>query len=99
LKFTVLTSKISGLSSKEFKGLAADDPDCEIDLNTFYWEILNDHGALQKEQDDYKVIQVIRKLDNALVPHNYLQIKQDVQDITYSEMERFLVFFADKNRD
>jgi len=83
-------SKISGLSSGEFVGMVADDPDCKIDLKAFHSEILNDHDALKKEQDAYKDIQVIRKLDNTMVQGNYLQIKQDVQDIIHSEMERLL---------
>jgi hypothetical protein len=83
-------SKISALSSGEFVGMVADDPDCKIDLKTFHCEILNDHGALKKEQDSYRDIQVIRKLDTTMVQCNYLQIKQDVQDIIHSEMERLL---------
>ena len=50
----------------------------------------NNHEALKKEQDSYKDIPVIRKLDNAMVHRNYLQIKQDVQDIIQAEMERVL---------
>jgi hypothetical protein len=90
LESAVPPSKISGLSSGEFVGMVADDPDCKIDLKTFHCEILNDHAALKKEQDAYKDIQVIRKLDNTMVQRNYLQIKQDVQDIIQSEMERLL---------
>jgi hypothetical protein len=48
------------------------------------------HEALKNEQDGYKEIPVVRKLDNAVVQKNYLQIKQDVQDIINSEMERVL---------
>ena len=33
--------------------------------------------TMKKEQDNYKDIQVIRKLDNTMVQHNYLQIKPD----------------------
>jgi hypothetical protein len=90
LESAVPPSKISGLSSGEFVGMVADDPDCKIDLKTFHCEILNDHAALKKEQQGYKDIQVIRKLDNTMVQRNYLQIKQDVQDIIQSEMERLL---------
>lgn len=90
LESAVPPSKISALSSGEFVGMVADDPDCKIDLKTFHCEILNDHEALKKEQDGYKDIQVIRKLDNTMVQRNYLQIKQDVQDIIQSEMERML---------
>jgi len=90
LESAVPPSKISALSSGEFVGMVADDPDCKIDLKTFHCEIINDHAALKKEQDSYKDIQVIRKLDNAMVQINYLQIKQDVYDIIHSEMERLL---------
>jgi len=90
LESAVPPSKISALSSGEFVGMVADDPDCKIDLKTFHCEIINDHETLKKEQDSYKDIQDIRKLDNTMVQHNYLQIKQDVQDIIQSEMERLL---------
>jgi len=90
LESAVPPSKISGLSSGEFVGMVADDPDCKIDLKTFHCEILNDHDTLKKEQNGYKDIQVIRKLDNTMVQRNYLQIKQDVQDIIQSEMERLM---------
>ncbi len=68
--------------------MVADDPDCKIELKAFHCEILNDHEALKKEQDGYKDIPIIRKLDNGMVQRNYLQIKQDVQDIIQAEMER-----------
>ena len=83
-------SKISSLSSGEFVGMIADDPDCKIELKTFHCDIINDHEALKKEQENYVDIEVIRKLDNTIVQRNYLQIKQDVQDIIQSEMERLL---------
>ena len=90
LESAVPPSKISGLSSGEFVGMVADDPDCKIELKTFHCEIVNDHKALKKEQENYVDIVPIRKLDNAIVQRNYLQIKQDIQDIIHSEMERLL---------
>jgi len=90
LEAAIPPSKISALSSGEFVGMVADDPDCKIELKAFHCSILNDHEALKKEQDGYKDIPVIRKLDNGMVQQNYLQIKQDVQDIIQSEMERVL---------
>jgi hypothetical protein len=71
-------------------GMVADDQDCKIDMKAFHCEILNDHDALKKEQEAYKDIQDIRKLDNPMVQHNHLQIKLDIQDIIHSEMERLL---------
>lgn len=90
LESAVPPSKISSLSSGEFVGMIADDPDCKIELKTFHCDIINDHEALKKEQENYVDIEVIRKLDNTIVQRNYLQIKQDVQDIIQSEMERLL---------
>lgn len=90
LESAIPPSKISALSSGEFVGMVADDPHCKIELKAFHCEILNDHEALKKEQENYKDIPVIRKLDNAMVQGNYLQIKQDVKDIIDAEMGRVL---------
>jgi len=90
LESAVPPSKISALSSGEFVGMVADDPDCKIELKTFHNEIINDHEALRKEIENYKEIPPVRKLDNAMIQRNYLQIKQDIQDINHSEMERLL---------
>src|SRR5699024_9943887 len=80
LEMAIPPSKISGLSSGEFVGLVADNPDCKIDLKAFHCEIQNDHEALKREEKSYKDIEPIRKIDNAMVQRNYLQIKQDIRD-------------------
>jgi hypothetical protein len=90
LESAVPPSKISGLSSGEFVGMVADDPDCKIELKTFHSEIVNNHEALKKEQDQYVDIPIIRKVDNSMVQRNYLQIKKDIKDIIYAEKERLL---------
>lgn len=90
LEAAVPPSKISSLSSGEFVGMVADDPDNKIDLKTFHCEIINDHDALKLEQDNYKAIPVIRKLDNAIVQRNYTQIKMDVRNIAIAEMDRLM---------
>jgi hypothetical protein len=90
LESAIPPSKISALSSGEFVGMVADDPENKIELKAFHCEILNDHAALKVEEDGYKDIEVIRKLDNTMVQRNYLQVKQDIQEIIHSEMERLL---------
>lgn len=90
LESAVPASKISSLSSGEFVGIVADNPDCKIELKTFHSEIINDHDSLKKEQEVYVDIAPIRKIDNTMVQRNYLQVKQDIQDIVNSEMERLL---------
>lgn len=83
-------SKISALSSGEFVGMVADNPEQKIELKTFHCEIINDHKALQQEQDSYREIPVFRKLDNSMIQRNYHQIKEDIQNIVNYEMERIL---------
>ncbi|WP_163397862.1 conjugal transfer protein MobC [Flavobacterium fluviatile] len=90
LESAVPASKISSLSSGEFVGVVADNPDCKIELKTFHSEIINDHDALKKEQEAYLEIAPVRRIDTVIVQRNYLQIKQDIQDIVNSEMERLL---------
>ncbi|MCL6218939.1 conjugal transfer protein MobC [Zunongwangia pacifica] len=90
LEAAIPPSKISGLSSGEFVGMVADNPDCKIDLKAFHCEIINDHDSLKREEENYHDIEVIRKLDSGMVQRNYFQIKRDIQDIIQSEMERLL---------
>lgn len=83
-------SKISSLSSGEFVGLVADNPDRKIELKAFQCEILNDHMVLKSQEDSYLDLPSIRRLDNAIVHQNYYQIKRDVQDLIETEIERLL---------
>lgn len=70
--------------------MVADDPDFKIELKSFYYEILNDHEALKKEQQNYKPIPVIRKVHNGRIQRNYLSIKQDEEDLVEAEMRRLM---------
>jgi hypothetical protein len=90
LEAAVPPSRISALSSGEFVGMVADNPDCKIELKAFHCEIVNDHAALKKEIDDYVPLPEVRKISGAIVERNYLQIKQDIRDIIELEMERLL---------
>lgn len=90
LESAVPPSKISTLSSGEFVGMTADNPDCRIELKTFHCEIVNDHEKIKKEMDNYKEIPIIRTIDNVIVQKNYLQIKIEIQEIIHSEMERII---------
>lgn len=90
LDYAVPASTISSLSSGEFVGMVADDPDNKIDLKTFHSSIQNDHEAIKRETDGYKPLPVIRQINTSMVQANYLQIKQDIQDIVQAEMHRIL---------
>lgn len=90
LEQAVPPSVISGLSSGEFVGIVADNPDTIIELKAFHCKVVNDHKALEKEAAAYQSIPAFKHVDDAVVQRNYQQIKQDVQDIIESEMEGIL---------
>jgi len=90
LDAAIPASKIAGLSSGEFVGMMADDPGQKIELKTFHSSILNDHQALQVEQEAYKSVPVVRQVTSTMIQQNYDQIRQDVEDLVNAEMERIM---------
>ncbi len=90
LEIAVPVSTISSLSSGEFVGMVADNPDEIIELKTFHAMVVNDHAALKKEKENYVPIPSIRKVDHKEINTVYQIIKQDVQDIIEMVMEEVL---------
>jgi type IV secretory pathway TraG/TraD family ATPase VirD4 len=90
LEQAIPASTIASLSSGEFVGMVADNPDQVIHLKSFHCRIMNDHASLKTESDSYQCIPEIANVDNAIIQRNYQQIKQEVQDIIETEMERVL---------
>jgi len=86
LDYAIPASKISSLSSGEFVGMVADNPDSKIELKVFHSEIQNDHEAIRQEEAQYREIPKIRTIDSEIVQINYLQIKQDIQELLVSEL-------------
>jgi len=89
LEHSIPASTISSLSSGEFVGITADNPDQIIELKAFHSRIINDVGALNKERESYKQLPVKRKVEG-VIQKNYQQIKQDAQDIAETVMEDLL---------
>lgn len=83
-------SKIATMSSGEFVGIVADEPDCPIELKAFHAHIQNDHQAIKNEENGYKEIDSVRSITPEQVQQNYLQVKQDIREIIDSEMRRLL---------
>jgi len=90
LDTAIPASKIAALSSGEFVGMVADDPGQKIELKAFHAAILNDHEVLKREQVGYKPIPVVREVTPAMIQRNYLQIRQEVEDLVAAEMERIM---------
>lgn len=90
LELAIPVNKISSLSSGEFVGMIADNPDQKIELKSFCAEILNDHEALAGEQAGYKDLPAFSKVEPNDVLKSYLQVKRDVAMIVQTEIERML---------
>ncbi|UYQ92189.1 YWFCY domain-containing protein [Chitinophaga horti] len=89
-ELAVTPSKIAKLSSGHFVGLLSDVPDQSMELKAFDCQIQNDFKSIEREEAAYKPIPIIRKVDQAMIDRNYDQVRQDIQNIVSSEMERLL---------
>jgi len=63
LELAIPVSKISSLSSDEFVGMVADNPDQKIELKAFCAEVINDHEALRREQSGYEELPIFSKVE------------------------------------
>ena len=90
LEFAVPASKITSLSSGEFVGMVADTPHQNIPLKAFHCEIINDFDAINREERAYKPIPIIRQVNEEMVEQNYLQIKEDINQIVTEELQRMM---------
>jgi hypothetical protein len=90
LDFAVPSSKIAALSSGEFVGMIADDPDQKIKLKAFHCEIINDHHALKEEQLNYRSLPAINQVTTKRITENYFQIKREVEELIENEIEILL---------
>jgi len=88
LDYAIPASKISSLSSGEFVGIVADNPDQKIKLKVFHCEIQNDHEGITKEEKSYKPIPIIKKITETDIQENYKKIKSDIQTILDTELKK-----------
>jgi len=87
LDSAVPASKIAGLSSGEFCGIVADNPDQKIKLKPFHCEIVNNPDAINAEVAKYKSLpkSEVAQLE---IQNNHIRIKNEVTDIIETEIER-----------
>ncbi len=86
LDYAVPASRIASLSSGEFVGMIADDPDNKISLKVFHNEIQNDHKAINSQIASNKPLPVIRAITQEEIQANYNQIKEDIAMLVEKEV-------------
>jgi hypothetical protein len=88
LDYAIPASKIAALSSGEFVGMVADNPDQKIQLKVFHSEVQNDHEAIAREDAAYKAIPLVGYVSPEDVGENYRKIKLDVVRLVKAEMDK-----------
>lgn len=88
LDSAIPASKIAALSSGEFVGLVADNPDEKIKLKMFHAEIINDANKLNEEVAAYKNIPVVSTVTQQQVMDNFYQVKMEVKRLINEEVGR-----------
>lgn len=81
LESAIPPSKIASLSSGQFVGMVSDDPNQKIELKIFHNQILNDHESIKREEESYKPIPSVRKIEPQEILDNYLRVKDDIRFI------------------
>jgi len=85
MDYAIPASKIATLSSGEFVGVVADNPEQKIKLKMFHSEIQNDHDAIVLEEEGYRDIPMVKKVTAEMVEENYKQIKREIFDLLRTE--------------
>ncbi len=91
MDYAIPASKIATLSSGEFVGVVADNPEQKIKLKMFHAEIQNDHGAMAREEGLFKEIPMVKVVTGEMVEENYKQIKRDIFELLKEECEKLSV--------
>ncbi|MDB4925502.1 conjugal transfer protein MobC [Mucilaginibacter sp.] len=86
LDYAIPASKIASLSSGQFAGMVADDPDNKIALKVFHNEIQNDHEALKKADSRNKPIPTVKNVTDEEIMENYKRIKNEIEDLINCEL-------------
>ena len=82
----VSPSLIANLSSGEFVGIVADDPDNRLPLKAFHAIIENEDSAVKERIS----MPIVREVGQADVQEAFLKVKRDIQQLADSEIRRIV---------
>lgn len=90
LEASIPASTISSLSSGEFVGIMADNPDQPIELKGFHCRVINDPEERSLERKSSRSLPLPETIDRNLIGLVYHQIKDEVKDIEARVFEKLL---------
>ncbi|MBE7178460.1 MAG: type IV secretory system conjugative DNA transfer family protein [Mucilaginibacter polytrichastri] len=86
LDSAIPVSTIAGLSSGEFVGYVADNPDEPISQKMFHARISNPHEELAREEAAFRDIPAVRQLDPEEIQATYARIREDITVILSAQV-------------
>ena len=95
LESAIPASRISALSSGEFVGMVADDPQEKISLKMFHSTIINDTATINKEMNEFTPIPKLSDVSQQQVMDNFFQVKLDIRSLIEKEVATLI---AEKER-
>jgi hypothetical protein len=81
---TATQSTIAGLSSGEFVGVLADDPDKQMELKFFHGHLVREESGAERRID----LPMVRKVDGEDVKQNFWKIKNDINEVVTEVCEQ-----------
>ena len=88
LDSAIPASKIAGLSSGEFVGMVADNPEEKVRLKMFHSAIVNHTQSLNEERTAYKNIPTVNNITRQQVEDNFYQVKLEIKRLIADEVRR-----------
>jgi type IV secretory pathway TraG/TraD family ATPase VirD4 len=88
LDSAIPAAKIAALSSGEFVGMVADNPEEKISLKMFHSAIQNDHEAIAKEEAGYRPLPPVAAVSQEDVQETYAKIKTDIRLLIENELKK-----------
>ncbi len=88
LDYAIPASKIASLSSGEFVGMVADNPDEKIKLKMFHCEVTHNTEQLNNEASMFEDIPDSSQVNPQEVSDNYYQVKLDVKQLLEREIHK-----------
>jgi hypothetical protein len=90
MDFAIPQSKIAALSSGEFVGMVADNPDQKIKLKSFHGEIVNRQQADSKNSGGFLNLPAKSQSGTEAINDNYSKIKKEVQGLIEAEVKKLV---------
>ena len=87
LEHAIPASKIAALSSGEFVGMVADNPEERIRLKMFNAAIQNDHAAIAREEAAYLPIPRPEVVTEEMIAETYQRIREDIAGRVKKELD------------